>query len=259
MPRTILLIDADQYLHRACAATERDTRWDEENHVLCSNETEAYDTVASSMKNIEQHFGSKDLVLCFSEGRCFRYDIEPTYKGNRVNARKPMCFYDVRARMLAEYKSVLFNTLEADDVMGILATKPGPDEKIIVARDKDMKTIPGKLWDGARFHNISEEEADYFHMYQTLVGDAADGYKGCPGTGPKKAEKLLKAPLEGLETELNPEVTDIMWPRVAKAYVAAGLTIDDALKQARLARILRWSDWDSVNKQPILWRPHGKV
>ena len=28
-----------------------------------------------------------------------------------------------------------------------------------------------------------------------------------------------------------------------------------ALLNARLARILRWSDWDAKNKQPILWRP----
>ena len=191
MPRTILLVDGDQYLHRACAATERDMRWDEENHILASNEVEAFDTVASSLDKIMDHFGSKDMVLCFSMGRCFRYDIEPTYKGNRVGTRKPLCFYDVRDRLLAAYKCLSFDTLEADDVMGILSTKPGPDNKIIIARDKDMKTIPGKLWDGMKFSNITEAEADYFHMLQTLMGDQADGYKGCPGIGPKKAEKIL--------------------------------------------------------------------
>lgn len=246
MPRTILLVDGDQYLHRACAATERDTRWDEENHILLSNEVEAYDTVAASLKKITDHFGKSDMVLCFSEGRCFRYDIEPTYKGNRANSRKPLCFYDVRDMLLRDYKCVKFDTLEADDVMGILSTKPGDDEKIIVARDKDMKTIPGKLWDGMKFHNVTEAEADYFHMYQTLIGDAADGYKGCPGIGPKKAEKLLKAKHD-----------DIMWHMVHGAYLAAGLTEADALKQARLARILRWSDWDYKDKKPILWTPNG--
>jgi len=244
MPRTILLVDADQELHRACAATERDTRWDEENHILLSNEVEAYDTVVSSLNSIMDRFGNKDMVLCFSEGRCFRYDIEPTYKGNRANSRKPLCFFDVRKRLLDNYKHVLFDTLEADDVMGILSTKPGPDEKIIVARDKDMKTIPGKLWDGVKFHNVTEQEADYFHMYQTLIGDQADGYKGCPGAGPVKAKKLLDAKHDGS-----------MWHIVNGAFLAAGLTEADALKQARLARILRWTDWDHANKKPILWSP----
>jgi len=252
MPRTILLVDADQYLHRACAATERDTRWDEENHILLSNEVEAYDTVVSSLNSIMDRFGNKDMVLCFSEGRCFRYDIEPTYKGNRANSRKPLCFFDVRKRLLDNYKHVLFDTLEADDVMGILSTKPGPDEKIIVARDKDMKTIPGKLWDGVKFHNVTEQEADYFHMYQTLIGDQADGYKGCPGVGPKKADKLLT----DTTRQAPPDLYNLqMWGTVVASYIKAGLTEADALKQARLARILRFSDWDYVNKKPILWSP----
>ena len=29
----------------------------------------------------------------------------------------------------------------------------------------------------------------------------------------------------------------------------------DAIKQARLARILRNEDWDAVKKEPILWTP----
>jgi 5'-3' exonuclease len=253
MPRTILLVDGDQYLHRACAATEHDSKWDDENHVLVSNGVEAFDTVSSSLKKIMDHFNNKDMVLTFSEGHCFRYDIEPTYKGNRAGTRKPLCFFEVREKLRAEYKSVSFNTLEADDVMGILSTKPGPDDKIIVARDKDMNTIPGMLWDGSTFKVITEASADYFHMYQTLVGDAADGYKGCPGIGPKKATQLLDPPVK-------PEALDEIrvagvWRVVVEAFVKAGLTEDDALKQARLSRILRWSDWDSVNKQPILWSP----
>jgi DNA polymerase-1 len=59
--------------------------------------------------------------------------------------------------------------------------------------------------------------------------------------GPKKAEKLLaEAP---------------SWAPVVKAFTDAKLTADDALKQARLARILRWDDWDKEKKEPILWTP----
>lgn len=254
MPRTILLIDGDQYLHRACAATERDTKWDEENHVLASNEVEAYETVVSSLNKITDHFGNKDMVLTFSEGRCFRYDIDPTYKGNRKDARKPLCFYDVKEKLIANYKSVSFPTLEADDVIGILTTKPGPDEKIIVARDKDMNTIPGKLWDGSTFKVTTEAGANYYHMFQTLVGDAADGYKGCPGIGPKKAEALLSSCTQWRDGGKSADEFPA-WPIVVAAYVKAGLTEADALKQARLARILRWQDWSHETKTPILWSP----
>jgi hypothetical protein len=251
MSRTILLIDGDQYVHRACAAVERDTKWDDENHVLTSNEVEAWEVCEGSIKKLFHHFGTEDAVLALSEGVVFRKAIDPTYKSNRRDMRKPLCFWDVRNRVQGTYKTVAFNGLEADDVMGILATKPGPDTKIIIARDKDMKSIPGKLWDGSKFHVISKAEADYFHLWQTLVGDASDGYKGCPGIGPKRAEKLLGE-------QLNVDATHrAMWHVVATAYEQAGLTEADALTQARLARILRWSDWDNVNKRPILWTPHG--
>lgn len=245
MGRTVLLIDGDQYLYRACAACESETRWDDENHVLASNEVEAWDTVQGSMKKIFDHFGTKDHVLAFGQGECFRKQVDPSYKMNRVGQRKPLCFSAVRSKMQDAYNCVSFDGLEADDVMGILSTKPAAQQaydRIIVARDKDMKTIPGKLWDGSKFYVITEAQADYWHLYQTLVGDNADGFKGCPGIGPKKAEALLADPTW-------------RWNTVVNAFVKAGLTADDALRQARLARILRWSDWDSEKKEPILWTP----
>jgi Autographiviridae exonuclease len=260
MPRQILLIDGDQYLHRGCAATEHETKWDDENHVLVSNEVEAYETVAASIKHLTDHFGHNDLVLCFSgyEKPNFRLQVDPTYKASRVDTRKPMCFWDVRKKLEEDYRSVSFPGLEADDVMGILSTKPGPDDKIIISRDKDMKTIPGKLWDGKTFQVVTEAGADYWHMYQTLVGDASDGYKGCPGIGPKKAEVLLNAVPPGADPDSTrdaPVSSKYRWEVVKKAFIKAGLNEEHALIQARLARILRWSDWDSVKKEPILWCP----
>jgi DNA polymerase-1 len=246
---TILLLDGDQYLHRACAAVERDVRWDEENHVLSSNEVEAYEVVEGSIKKTLDYLGHTKHVLCFSDTDKlnFRKDlVDATYKSQRVGQRKPLCFADLKRKMQAELKCVSFPGLEADDVMGILATKPSDlcaYDRIIVSRDKDMRTIPTKVWDGTRLHDISLEDADYMHFYQTLIGDASDGYKGCPGIGPKKAEKILDvAPAD-------------RWLAVVAAFDAAGLPKAYALRQARLARILRWSDWDSEKKEVKLWQP----
>src|SRR5262249_32308655 len=143
---------------------------------------------------------------------------------------------------------------EADDVMGILATRPGNEDCVIVARDKDMKTLPAKVWDGSSFKVYLPEMADYWHMYQTLTGDTADGYKGCPGIGPKKAEAILNACTVWHEGGKSCDVFP-MWPAVLAAFANAGLTEADALLQARLARILRWSDWCSKTKTPRLWSP----
>ncbi len=257
--RTILLIDGDQYLHRACAAVERDTRWDDENHVLVSNETEAWEVLEGSIKKLVRHFGTlkAEPIITLSEGAPggFRRKlIDPSYKMQRKDTRKPLCFFALKDRLKAEFKCVGFEDLEADDVMGILATKPGPYDKIIISRDKDMATIPGKLWDGYKFKVVSEVDADRFHLYQTLVGDTADGYKGCPGIGPVKAEKLLQEAINR-NAHLSGSIRHCCWETVEKAFTDAGLTAADALTQARLARILRWSDWDSENKRPILWQP----
>jgi DNA polymerase-1 len=246
-----MLLDGDQFLHRACAAVERDVRWDEENHVLHSNWTEAWEVVEGAINKTLRHFDEREYVLCLSDTDTldFRKQIDPTYKSHRIGVRKPLAFADLKAKMKAELPTRSFPSLEADDVMGILATKPGEHERIIVSRDKDMKTIPARIYNGTDFISVSEQEADYNHLYQTLIGDASDGYKGCPGIGPKKAEKLLT---NGSVTNgvFNP------WRTVVAAFVNAGLTEEDALRQARLARILRWSDWDAEKKEPILWTPH---
>jgi len=42
-----------------------------------------------------------------------------------------------------------------------------------------------------------------------------------------------------------------------KAYTKAGLDEDDAIVQARCARILRSEDWDTETKRIKLWTPKG--
>lgn len=40
---------------------------------------------------------------------------------------------------------------------------------------------------------VTDEEAIRFFYYQCLIGDTADGIKGVPGIGPKKAKNILDA------------------------------------------------------------------
>jgi DNA polymerase I len=239
----LLLIDGDQFLFKATAAVEEEIRWDQENHVLYSNVEKAWTNLQGMIKRIHERFDTAQHAVCFSTYPGFRSAIAASYKATRA-ARKPLCYAALRGRMEDTYTCVSMPALEADDVMGILATKPGKVRRIIVSQDKDMKTIPGELWDGQDLLEITEAQADWWHLYQTLTGDTVDEYKGCPGMGPKKAEKLLDA-----------EAETPVWNRVVIAFIKAGLTEADALTQARLARILRWTDWDSKKKEPILWTP----
>lgn len=247
MDKPLLLIDGDQFVFKACAALEKETQWDDQNHVLYSNALECWSNLQDMLKRVFERFETEAHGLCFGAAPNFRRDIDPTYKAGR-SQRKPLCYAELMQRVQGEYNCVSIPGLEADDVMGILATKPNAQKKIIVSQDKDMKTIPSEVWDGKELITISEEEANYRHLYQTLIGDTSDGYKGCPGVGPKTAEKILSIMPAGC-------AVTTLWPRVVEAFLKAGLTEDDALTQARLSRILRWRDWDSENRKPILWTP----
>jgi DNA polymerase I len=248
---TTLLVDGDEYLFKACAACEQEIRWDDQNHVLFSNEVKAWSVFEEMLGRLQERFNTERLTLCWGSSPYFRTEIEPSYKAGR--ARKPLCYALLRERCSDQFDTASFRGLEADDVMGILATSPKRRSMedvmgkcIVVSQDKDMQTLPITHWDGEHLTTYSEAEADYFHMYQTLIGDKTDGYPGCPGMGPVKAKKALEP-----DTELDrPD-----WLKVVNAFEAAGLTEADAIKQARLARILRWSDWDSKEKKPILWQP----
>ena len=129
--------------------------------------------------------------------------------------------------------------------MGILATSPKNKGKcIIVSDDKDMLTVEAEVYRPTQDQRLTltQQEADKNFLMQTLTGDATDGYKGLQGVGPKKAEAILGS---------RPT-----WSSVEQAYIKAGFTREDAIQQARLARILRWSDWDEDKGEVILWTPN---
>ena len=163
----------------------------------------------------------------------------PEYKGHRQR-KKPCGFKRVINNLKIEHKVILKDTLEADDSIGIYATKfPG---NIIVSPDKDMRQIPGKLYDFNETVDITPEDGARWHLIQTLAGDNTDGYAGVPGIGVKKAMKIFEE--EGYS-----------WKTVVKTFKEKDMTEEDALVNARLARILTVDDYDSEKKEPILWTP----
>ena len=240
MKRT-LLIDGDIVAYRYSSTVEQEVDWGDDVWSLWSDAKEAKQLILQYLDHLVEATAADDFVFTFSDKDNFRKTIYPDYKHNRKGKRKPTCYKGVKTWLESEYESIEMPTLEGDDVMGILATSGKYEETVIVSEDKDMKTIPGLLWRAAEMEDISEEYADYYHLYQTLVGDTTDGYKGCKGIGDKRATDILSK--------------DPTWEAVVKAYEKAGQTEEEALVQARLARILRASDYNTNTKEPILWTP----
>ena len=235
-----LLIDADFIVYKSCAAAESEVDFGNDVILVTSNFSDAYSATQREITKLKNKFGSfSDIILFFSDSENFRKKILADYKGHR-NRKKPCGYKRVINALRKEYKVIIKPTLEADDCMGVYATKhPG---NIIVSPDKDMKQIPGQLYNFDETFTVSKEEGAKWHLIQTLAGDQTDGYSGVPGIGVKRAEALF-------------EQNGYSWKTVVKAFTDKGLTEDDALVNARLARILTADDYDFKRKEPISWTP----
>lgn len=256
----LLLIDGDILAYSASASMEQAIDWGGGFWTWHCEMGDVQSKLLSKLEEITETLGVPDYRLCLtdSEGN-FRKRVLPTYKGHRKSMKKPLVLRPIEAWMIDELGAYWRPGLEGDDVIGILATSPSTLrewEPIIVSIDKDMKTIPAQYVWGINEAPmwIKEPEANWWWLYQTLTGDSTDGYKGCPGVGEKKAATLLPE-ARHVPSEAIPE---LWWGVVVPAYEKAGMGPEEALVQARVARILRYSDYDLKHKEPILWQPPAK-
>ncbi|WP_322996953.1 hypothetical protein [Castellaniella sp.] len=246
--KTLAFIDTDMFVHTAAAAVERETRWDNDVWTLAADMDEAKASFRSLLMAALDSLDEKDVhpILAFtSPGPTFRHHLWPDYKGNRKEKRKPLVLKGLIewAKDELNYPHIVKPGLEADDCLGILATHPNnlKYRRVIVSGDKDLAQIPCEILDFKRgtLTEVSEEEGEQLFLLQTLTGDPTDNYPGCPGLGAKRA----------------PAIAAGGWEAVVAAYEKAKLTEEDALVQARLARILRFDDYDHKKKEVILWEP----
>jgi DNA polymerase-1 len=106
-----------------------------------------------------------------------------------------------------------------------------------------MRQIPGDLYDLSEgVVTITKEEGDRWHLIQTMAGDQTDGYAGVPTIGVKRADAIL--------TEKGAN-----WKTVLETFLEKGLTEEDALLNARLAKILQVEDYDFTNQTVRPWTP----
>ncbi len=231
-------------------------------------------------RRLAKKLGTEDfevLVYLTDPEANFRHQIEPSYKSQRKDTVRPLLLSHLKTYLRTKYSAEHWEGMEADDVLGIMATTPGTD-RVIVGKDKDFLTLP------ARYHKLKDDEADgtpiiveptiaeanRWHFIQTLAGDRTDGYFGCPGIGMERAARIIDNPVvlkpaPGLitrgprkgqsTTKWVSEPTDNLWACIVSHYEREGLGEDEALKTARLARILRAEDYDDVTGRITLWEP----
>ena len=242
-----LLIDADWLIYNSCCACEQDTRWNDWEHTLHSDERDILNLIENRLDVYRSIADSKhDIVMCFTSYPTFRHEIFPEYKIHRIGKRKPLALRSVIYNCKKIYDCVSYPNLEGDDVLGLLATNGKYKNPIIVSVDKDMRTIPCKLIAAEEVEHITEKKANRHWFEMSIAGDSTDGIVGVKGTGMVTATKLLAD---------TPDTIDALWSKVAETYTKKGYTLADAILNARLTRILREGDYDYNTGEVKLWQP----
>lgn len=247
-----LLIDGSLLVYRVATGIEEPIEWEHEVWTLSADANLGKQIIDNGINHYSKLLNCNKVIVAFDDKENFRKNVIPDYKSNRKSNRKPTCYKGLKKYIIDKYETVVYPNLEGDDVLGILATSPEyKDNCIIVSSDKDMRTIPAihHFMHDSSTEVVDEKSADYNFMYQTLIGDLTDGYKGCPTVGAVKAQRIL---------EKSDKTLSSMWKAVVEEYKRQNLDEQYAISQARLARILRYTDWDNKNKQPILWSPNDR-
>ena len=246
---TTLLIDGDIIAYKVASSCEEAVNWGNDFWTLHADAMEGKAQVDVFIEDLKENLNASKVRLFLTGKINFRLDLFDDYKANRKTVRKPMILPALREHMLDKWDATLEEGIEADDLIGIAATEPEAKDSIAVSVDKDFRAIPCKLYNPDKpeegIADINEDEADRHHLFQTLVGDSSDNYKGCPSFGPVKANKLLD----------NSASAEDAWDNVLTQFDKAGLSSKHALVQARLARILRHGDYDFESKKVKLWTP----
>ncbi len=147
------------------------------------------------------------VAACADTGRCFRYDVLPTYKANRPP--RDQAAIGQYERVVSELSDVGYHVLkcagfEADDVIATAADWLVSEgcACTIAAADKDLLQLVcgGVSWWSLTTGDVLDDDKVYTKTgvhpvqivdYLSLVGDTADNIKGAVNIGPAKTAALL--------------------------------------------------------------------
>ena len=141
-----------------------------------------------------------------------RLDAFPAYKADRAAPPEEIVWqFGLLRRLLPAMGERLVEApgWEADDVIGTLAAKAGPDDRVeVLTGDRDLiqlvrdpvvrvrYTLSGTkkvaLYDEAGVHDKYGIAPDRYADFAILRGDPSDGLPGVKGVGPKTAIRLLE-------------------------------------------------------------------
>lgn len=174
----------------------------------------------------------------------WRRELVPSYKMNRAGKTAPVGLLPLIGYTTSIYPCFSEDKLEADDTIGIFSTSL--KNTCIVSVDKDFLTIPTNIYNPQKDILKKQSKVNAFKsfIYQVIIGDSSDGFKGIPKAGLKKALSFIA---EHSNTLMN------IWEPLVKLAEKHKTDEEYLLTQARMAHILQAGDYDFKTKEVKLW------
>lgn len=255
-----LIVDVDTLVYRFAIANLEVIQWDPQCYTYDGDAAKAGMEMDLFIENLQAELGCSDLYVGMSDlDNSFRRKVYRDYKANRAGNARPLLFGAMRSHATMKHGAVVMPGLEGDDVCAMRAAENGWKDCIIASIDKDFGSLPCAFynWDkpAEGIRNQSVEAAERFFLYQILVGDQTDNYKGVRGIGPVKANALLDKVAgeygKGLEAA---------WAKgILPAFEKTGQGAAEALMNARCAHLLRHGEYEQTKTgyRVKLWTPPG--
>lgn len=206
--KKLFLLDAFALIYRSYFAFIRNPRYNSKG-VNTSAMLGVTNTIVQVLEKENPHFIG---VVFDVSAPTFRHEMFPEYKAHREEMPEDLRRSIPYIRKIIEAFNIPIIELagfEADDVIGTLAKEAEKQgfTTYMMTPDKDYAQLvsdhifmfkPGKGGDDAEVWGLKEVQENF--GIQTagqvidilgLMGDTADNIPGCPGIGPKTAEKLI--------------------------------------------------------------------
>lgn len=202
------LIDGDVLVYRCGFAADGQIkkRIKEDNPGISAEEIDKHmentEYTSLALQNIKtvleaatHRFNEEYKLFVHKEGN-FRFDIATIkpYKGNRIDARKPKYYQEMKDYMFDVWRAIPVRGQESDDAIGIEQFDNPDKYTVIYSIDKDMLCIPGwhYNWVKEELHYQTITEANLFFFWQMMVGDTTDNIPGINKVGVKTASRIIE-------------------------------------------------------------------
>ena len=204
--KKLLLLDAYALIFRAYYAMIRSPRI-----TSTGIDTSAVFGFVNTLQDLLKREQPSHIAVCFDPpgGNTFRHKSYEPYKANREKTPEGILVaVPYIKRILEAYRIPIYEVegYEADDVIGTLSHLAEQQGffTYMVTGDKDfgqLVTPNIKIFNPGKNEIMGVEEVNAKYGIQSptqlidilgLMGDTADNIPGCPGVGPKTAEKLIQ-------------------------------------------------------------------